>query len=155
MRAKTFLLQAQKLDKLIENKLAEQAQWLAVATSTTGSYGSDTGVRVQSSGNQQKMEAATLRYIEAGAATDREIDRLVDAKRDIISVIELLDTIQYDVLHKMYIGVIVEDKRRPPRVEYKSLQDIADIYDKSYSWAKGKHGKALKNVQRILDAREK
>lgn len=155
MRAKTFLLQVRKLDKLIENKLAEQAQWQAVATSTTGSYGSDTGVRVQSSGNQQKMESAIVRYMEMDAEADREIARLIDIKRDVISVIEMLDSVQYDILHKMYIGVIVEYDQRHPRIEYKTLPDIADIYGKSYSWAKEKHGKALKNVQRILDAREK
>ena len=150
--ARDFLLQIQRCDRLVENKLAEAAQWKALALNTVSAPPPDTGVRVQSSGNQQKMAAAIERYVEIEKEIDGYIDRLDAARREVSKVIEQLDTVQYDVLHKMYVGVV--DKDDPMRrTKYMTLNEVAEKYDKSYSWAKGKRGQALKNVQRMLDAR--
>lgn len=144
--AKEFLMQLKKLDKLIENKLAERDQWLSMATSTTAAAAPETGIRVQSSGNQQKMASAVERYIDIEADINACIDRLYDEKQKIIKVIEQLDLIQYDILHKMYVGV-----RKHHKTHYLSFDEIADLYDRSYSWATTMHGIALKNVQKIID----
>jgi hypothetical protein len=146
MNAKEFLRQVQKLDRLIENKLVERDQWLSMATSTTAASAPETGVRVQSSGSQQKMADAVSRYIDIERDIDDCIDRLYDEKRKIIKVIEKLDVVQYDILHKMYVGI-----RKNHKTHYLSFNDIADIYDKSYSWATTMHGIALKHVQKIID----
>ncbi len=138
MDAKQFLRQLKKLDKMIENKLAEKARWKAIATGTTAQMG---GEKVQSSGSQQKMADAVCRYVDIEKEIDEQIDNLIDTRQDVISVIEKLNTTEYDILHKMY-------------VQYLSLYDVADIYNKSYSWATTVHGKALKNVQAILDQRK-
>ena len=61
MKAKDFLNQLKKLDKLIENKLVERDQWFAMATSTTAPPAPETGIRVQSSGSKQQMANATDR----------------------------------------------------------------------------------------------
>ena len=137
MDAKQFLRQLKKLDKMIENKLAEKARWKAIATGTTAQMG---GEKVQSSGSQQKMADAVCRYVDIEKEIDEQIDILIDTRQDVISVIEKLKTTEYDILHKMY-------------VQYMSLYDVADIYNKSYSWATTVHGRALKNVQAILDQR--
>lgn len=138
MDAKQFLRQLKKLDKMIENKLAEKARWKAIATGTTAQIG---GEKVQSSGSQQKMADAVCRYVDIEKEIDEQIDNLIDTRQDVISVIEKLNTTEYDILHKMY-------------VQYLSLYDVADIYNKSYSWATTVHGRALKNVQAILDQRK-
>ena len=138
MDAKQFLRQLKKLDKMIENKLAEKARWKAIATGTTAQMG---GEKVQSSGSQQKMADAVCRYVDIEREIDEQIDVLIDTKQDVINVIEKLKTTEYDILHKMY-------------VQYMSLYDVADIYNKSYSWATTVHGRALKNVQAILDQRK-
>lgn len=138
MDAKQFLRQLKKLDKMIENKLAEKARWKAIATGTTAQMG---GEKVQSSGSQQKMADAVCRYVDIEKEIDEQIDILIDTRQDVISVIEKLKTTEYDILHKMY-------------VQYMSLYDVADIYNKSYSWATTVHGRALKNVQAILDQRK-
>lgn len=138
MDAKQFLRQLKKLDKMIENKLAEKARWKAIATGTTAQMG---GEKVQSSGSQQKMADAVCRYVDIEKEIDEQIDNLIDTRQDVISVIERLNTTEYDILHKMY-------------VQYLSLYDVADIYNKSYSWATTVHGRALKNVQAILDQRK-
>ena len=136
-KEKRFLHQIKKLDKLIENKLAEKEQWKLIASGTTIQLKE----RVQSSSNQQKMADAVVRYIDIESEINACIDSLVSKKRDVISVIEQLDVTEYDILHKVY-------------VQYLSLYDVAEIYDKSYSWVTSVHGNALKNVREILDARE-
>lgn len=137
MKSKDYLLQISKLDKLIQNKIIEKEQWKTIATSTTAS--SD-GERVQSSGSQQKMADAVIRYVEIEKQIDSYIDSLIDTKQDVIKTIEMLPAIEYDILHKVYI-------------QFKSLDDVGTIYNKSYSWATTVHGRALKHVQDILDER--
>lgn len=137
--AKDFLKRLKKLDVLIENKLIEKEQWKAIAMNvTSGKHDSE---KVQSTGNPQKMADAVIKCMEIEEEIDQYIDRLVDAKREVISVIEQLNPIQYDVLHKVY-------------VQYKSFYDVSNDYDKSKSWVTTVHGRALKNVQNILDERK-
>lgn len=139
IRAKEYLLQLKKLNCLIHNKMIEKRQWFEIATGISPNMG---GERVQSSGSQQKMANAMNRYIDIEKEIDATIDKLVDAKRDVISVIEQLDATEYDLLHKIY-------------VQGRELQDVADDYSKSYSWVTTVHGQALKSVQSILDERGK
>lgn len=137
--AKEFLKRLKKLDVLIENKMIEKEQWKAVASNVTA--GKHDSERVQSTGNPHKMADAVIKYIEIEKEIDQCIDRLVDEKSDVISVIEQLNPIQYDILHKVY-------------VQYKTLNDVSIIYDNTYSWVTTIHGRALKNVQNILDKRK-
>ena len=138
MDAKKFLNQLKKLDKMIENKLAEKERWKAIATGTTAPVGGD---RVQSSGSKQKMEDAVIRYVSIDKEIDEQIDKLVDTRQEVIRVIECLNATEYDVLHKIY-------------VQYFTLYEVADSYGNTYSWATTVHGRALKQVQKILDARK-
>ena len=138
MNAKDFLRQLEKLDRMIENKIIEKQQWKAIATGTSSR--SD-GERVQSSGSQQKMADAIDKYIDIEAEIDKCIDTLVDTKKEVISVIEQLNTTEYDILHKVY-------------VQYRTLYEVAALYDKTYSWVTTVHGRALKNVQWILDRKK-
>lgn len=135
MEAKEFLGRIKKLDRMIENKGIERQQWLAIALGTTGQLG---GERVQSSGNQQKMADAVNHYVDIERELDECIDKLVDARREVISVIEQLDATEYDLLHKIY-------------VQYYTLTAAADVYDRTYGWAAHIHKRALKKVQTILD----
>jgi len=139
MDAKKYLKQLKRLDTMITNKLIEKEQWKAISLGTTAQLG---GERVQASGSQQKMADAVCKYIDIEKEVDACIDRLIDTKKDVISVIEQLNTTEYDLLHKVY-------------VQYITLEDIADIYGKSYSWVTTVHGRALKAVQQILEERRK
>ena len=139
MKAKDYLKQLQKLDRLIENKLAEKEQWRAIATSTTQQLTHD---KVQSTSNPHKMADAIHKIIEIEAEIDACVDRLVDTKRDVISTIERLNPTEYDLLHKVY-------------VQYFTFDEVADKKGKSYSWVTTVHGKALKNVQRMIGERNK
>lgn len=139
MKAKEYLQQVSKLDKMISNKLIEVAQWKAIATGTTAS---SEGERVKSSSSQQKMENAVCKYVTIQEEIDEYIDKLIDTKKDVISTIEQLPVAEYDLLHQVYI-------------QGKTLDDVADANDKTYSWATTIHGRALKHVQDILDGNDK
>lgn len=138
MKAKEYLLQIRKLDRLIDNKLAEVDHWKSVAFGT-GTWSE--GERVQSSGNKQKMASAVERYIDIQAEITADIDRLIDLKQEVIKTIEVLPEKEYDVLHKFYVQGMTFD-------------DIADFHERSYSWATSVHGRALASLQRVLDERK-
>lgn len=140
MKAKTketidYLKQPQKLDVIIKNKLIERQQLKDIALSITAH--SD-GERVQSSGSQQKMADAIARCIDMDAEINRLVDRLIDTKNEVIATIERLNTTEYDVLHKLYIQGMTFD-------------EVAAAKDRSKSWVTTIHGRALVNVQRILE----
>lgn len=139
VKAKDYLKQLQKLDRLIENKLAEKEQWKTMATNTTQQMTAD---RVQTSSNPQRMADAVYKIIEIEAEIDAYIDKLVDTKREVIGTLERLNPTEYDLLHKVY-------------VQYMTFDDVAFKKGKSYSWVTTVHGRALRNVQDILDEREK
>ena len=138
MRAKDFLKQLPKLNKMIENKMAEVKQWRDVALGITTNT---EGERVQSSGSQQKMADAVDRCVDMELEIDTLVDRLVDLKREITQIIEQLNTAEYDVLHKLYIQGMTFD-------------EVAQLKDKSKSWVTTVHGRALKNMDCLLKERE-
>jgi len=139
VKAKEYLGQIQKIDRLIENKQAEAEHWKTIATSCTAQID---GERVQSSGRKQKMADAVCRYMQVEEEISTAIDQLLDIRKEVIKTIEQLDTAEYDVLHKVY-------------VQYKNFYAVAALMDKSYSWVTSVHGRALINLQRILDKDKK
>lgn len=122
----------------MRNKMIEKQQWKEIAMGVSPNMSGD---RVQSSSSQQKMADAMNRYIDLDREIDAAIDALAETKRDIVAVIEQLPAKEYDLLHMIY-------------VQGKDLVDVADAYNKSYSWAKSLHGTALQRVNKILDKKE-
>lgn len=137
--AQVYLERVDKLNVMIENKMAEKAQWRGVALGITSH---SEGERVQSSGSQQKMSDAIDRVVDLEAEINALIDKLVDTKLEIIRTIEQLNATEYDVLHKRYIQGMTFD-------------EIGAAKGKSKSWATTVHGRALQNLKYILDEREK
>ncbi len=138
--AKSYLRQVEKLDARIRNKLIEREQWRDIALGITANVG---GEKVQASGNQQKMASAIEKCVDMEQEINALVDELINTKRDVIATIEQLESpTEYDVLHKRYI-------------QYLSLQEIADHYGRDYGWATTTHGRALKNVQNILNNKKK
>ena len=136
--AQIFLEQPEKLDIQIRNKLIEKQQWHDIALGITANMD---GERVQSSGAKSKMADAVEKCVDMETEIDSLVDELIDTKKDVIQTIEQLDSpIEYNVLHMRYI-------------QYKSLQEIADHYNRDYGWATTTHGRALKSVQVLLDAK--
>ena len=136
MKAQDFLRQVRKLDLQITNKLIEKQQWRDIALGITANMD---GERVQSSGGKSKMADAINKCVDIEVEIDSLVDKLIDAKKEVIQTIEQLDSpTEYDILHKRYI-------------QFLSLQEIADYYGRDYTTITTAHGRALKNVQSILD----
>lgn len=135
-KAQKYLERVEWIDSIVHNNLIEQKQWQELALSITANTG---GERVQSSGSKSKMADAVDHCVDAEEYILQSVQRLKKEKRDIISTIEQVDSpMLYNVLHLRYI-------------QYKSLQEIADKYNRSYDWCKTTHGRAIAAVQRILD----
>ena len=134
--AQKYLEQVEKIDTIIRNKLIEKRQWMDIALGITAETGGD---RVQSSGTQSKMADAVARCVDMEAEIDSYVDRLVDIKQEVTQVIEKLDSpTEYNLLHLRYI-------------QFKTLWQIAEDYDRDYGWVTTTHGRALAHVQEILD----
>jgi hypothetical protein len=141
MKAKEFLKQIRKYDLMIENWKKDLSKWKSMACSISSPGMSETGVRVQTSGNQQQMEDSVIRYVDMEAEIEQRIRELTVERMQAIKMIEHLKTEEYDLLHKIYVQGMY-------------LNDVAEIHGKSYNWATTVHGRALKNVQTILNERK-
>lgn len=137
-KAQLYLERIEGLNDDIENKLAEIQQWndiaLCITTNTEGE-------RVQSSGNQQKMATAMDKVVDCKREANEMIDQLIDYKQEVIRTIKLLNATESNVLHKRYIQGMTYD-------------EIGASKRKTKSWATTVHGRALQNLNKILEARE-
>lgn len=139
MDAKTFLSQVKKLDLQIKNKLIEKQQWRDIALGITANMD---GERVQSSGAKSKMADAIEKCVDMEAEIDGLVDKLIDVKKEVIQTIESLDSpYEYDLLHKKYI-------------QFMTFEEIADCYNRDYTTITTAHGRALKNVQALLERKQ-
>lgn len=134
MTAKEYLDKIWHNERIIKNKQIEREYWMDLASGISASIGGD---RVQSTKTSHPMESKVMEAIKI----DEEIDNLKSEIAEIISTIQLLPTDEYDVLHKVYV------QHMPIKGVY--------IESKSYSWVKSTHKKALEDLQKILDNREK
>lgn len=135
-KAQIFLEQVENIDVIIENKLIEQGQWKDLALSITANM---IGERVQSSGSKSRMEDAAIKCMAMEKEIDLSIDKLISKKRNVVRTIEkLYSPIEYKILHMRYIQHI-------------SLMGISEKLKKDYTWVTTTHGRALKNVQKIID----
>ena len=146
-KVKEFLGQIKKINVMIENKLAEVEHWKSVAFGVVPS-GADVKIngvvqqmdKVQATGSQQKMADAICKYVDLKAEINADIDKLIEVRKNIIETIEQLEAEKYDLLHKVYVQGF-------------TLDEVAAMYGNSYSWATTLHGRALKDVEKILDER--
>lgn len=139
MEAREYLEKVKKIDKLIENKMIEMSQWQAIAEGTSMS---GTGDRVQTSGSLHKMEDAVIRIVEIKNEINDIILKNMDYKQDVISTIEQLEPNYYDVLHKIYIQGM-------------QLAEVVVAYQSTMRSVTRRKAKALKQLQNILNEREK
>lgn len=147
--AQNYLKQLKAIDGDIENMLAEAERWrmIAYGTTATSQTVKINGIehaldRVQSSGSQQRMADAVCEYVDIEEDIKRELSALAEKRKEIMNVIRMLPYNKRNVIHKRY-------------VQDKSFDEIALMCDKSRSWATSVHGRALQDVQSILDERKK
>jgi hypothetical protein len=99
------------------------------------------GERVQSSGCASKMGEAIEKCVDMEAEIDRLVDKLIEIKKDVISTLEQLESpADYRLLHDRYI-------------KFMDLTTISERWNRDYTAITTAHGRAIVEVQRILDTR--
>ena len=136
MEAKEYLNQVYLLDLQIQNKVDQVARMRARVVDVRRALGVD---RVQNNGPVSTMEDSVIRILEEEAEINREIDRLVDLKKEIRETIgQVGDVIQRMILEKRHLNF---EKWEAIQVEMKL----------SRSWVYKMYHLALAEVQQILD----
>lgn len=139
MQAKEFLKKIIHIDMMIDCKVEQIATLRASLTST--SCGSD-NERVQTSLKGDKLADTIAKIIELEELINNDIDMLTEYKLHAREMIEKLeDVVEKLVLYKRYF-------------ESKSFEQIA--VECNYSWRHIHriHGKALINLNKVLDVIE-
>ena len=133
MDTKQYLQQISRLDRIINNKLAEISQLRELAMSVSAVKNEE---RVQTTPNFDKIGNAYCKIEEMEEKLDKLIDEFVDKKNLIISQIDKIENeTYYEILFARYI-------------EKKTFEKIAD--EMTYSWRQviRLHGRALQEFEK-------
>lgn len=133
MDTKQYLQQISRLDRMINNKLAEISQLRELAMSVSAVKNEE---RVQTTPNFDKIGTAYCKIEEMEEKLDKLIDEYVDKKNLIISQIDKIENeTYYEILFARYI-------------EKKTFEKIAD--EMTYSWRQviRLHGRALQEFEK-------
>ena len=140
MKAQEYLEEYEKQQEIIVGCWETLSKWKDIAYNITGCT---EGERVQSSGSKQKMQDAVISYCDIEKDIKQEIAEAREVQKGIIKTIKRLKKDEYYVLHRIYI------------LGNMTFKEVAASKNKSTSWATSKHGTALMNLQKILDAKDK
>lgn len=101
-----WLESVEKLDRLIDAKLAERSQWWDLATRITANMdGMPHGCGVS-----DPVGSAGTRLAQLVEETDKLTDMYIDHKRNVLQVLEKLPAKEYAALHKHYIEYMTWEK---------------------------------------------
>lgn len=95
MTTKEYLGQAYRLDQRINSKLEQVASLNDLANKVTTTI---TGMPRSPNRATSTMADAVTKIIDLQAEINRDIDRLVDLKREIVAVIKTIDNMEYQTL---------------------------------------------------------
>ena len=130
MTAKEYLSQARYLNMRINSKIQQVADLDALATKATATL---TGMPRNPSRFESRMAEAVVKIIDLQNEINRDIDKLVDLKREIIAVIKRIDNPEYQTLLELrYLC-------------YKPWLEIMEELGLSETSIYRIHGEALKN----------
>ena len=134
MDTKQYLSQIERLDKMIQNKLSEIYQLKTMACSVTASNDSE---RVQTSSDKDRLGSTVAKIVDLEKETDRLVDRFVDLKKEIMSIISMIKSERHrEILFKKYL-------------EQKSLYEIAEELGMTDRGCKKAHKRALEEFEKI------
>ena len=134
MDTKQYLQQISRLDRMINNKLAEIYQLKTMACSVTVS---NDGERVQTSSDKDRLGSTVAKIVDLEKETDMLIDRFVDLKKEIMIIISMVKSERHrEILSKKYL-------------ELKSIYEIAEELGITDRGCKKAHKKALDEFEKI------
>lgn len=101
MTAREYLSQAHRLDQRIDAKIAQVASLNELATKCTSTL---TGMPRNPNRGTSTMADAVAKIVDLQAEINRDIDRLVDLKREMVAVIKAVENIEHQtLLEKRYL----------------------------------------------------
>jgi DNA-directed RNA polymerase specialized sigma subunit len=95
MTTKEYLGQAYRLDQRINSKLEQVASLNELATKCTSAL---TGMPRDPSHGTSTMADAVAKIVDLQAEINRDIDRLIDLKREMVRLIKTVDNIEHQTL---------------------------------------------------------
>lgn len=129
MTAKEYLSQAYRLDQRIDSKIAQVASLNDLATKCTATL---TGMPRNPNRGGSTMADAVCKIVDLQEEINRDIDRLVDLKCEIVAVIKAVDPPEYQVmLEKRYLSFQTWEQIAVD-MNY-SIQHIYRLREKAYA----------------------
>lgn len=139
MKTQDYLKQVERLDRMIQNKLAEIKQLRGMATSITIAPKT---VNVQTSTDKDRMGNAIAKIIDLETETDNMVNKYIQKRREIVNQIDSVkDTNMYHVLSERYIArkdlsvIAVEmgySFKQICRIHNKALTEFEEMYGSEY-----------------------
>lgn len=129
MTAKEYLSQAYRLDQRIDSKIAQVASLNDLATKCSATL---TGMPRNPNRGGSTMADAVCKIVDLQEEINRDIDRLVDLKREIVAVIKAVENPEYQVmLEKRYLSFQTWEQIAVD-MNY-SIQHIYRLREKAYA----------------------
>lgn len=134
MTTKEYLSKIERLEKMIQNKLAEIYQLKTMACSVTVSGENE---RVQTSSDKDRMGSTVAKIVDLEKETDHLVDSFINQRNHIIDQIDgIEDMNMYHVLSSRYVGK-------------KTFDEIASDMNYSRMQINRIHGKALLEFEKL------
>ena len=139
METKKYLGQIKRLDRMIQNKLAEIYQLKTMACSITIEPKED---KIQTSSNKDRIGSTVSKIVDLENEVDNLVDELVDKRKKIIEQIDNMDNDDYyHILTERYVlkktfNEIAQGEfwgsRQVYRVHDKAIAEFERIYGQEY-----------------------
>lgn len=137
LKAKEYLMQIQKLNKIIDCKLAEIEALRCRAESITIALKPD---KIQTSGTTDAISECVAQIIVLEAEIKKSVQQSMELIRECAQIIDTLEADYSLILYKRYF-------------QNEKWEQIAYEMNISYQWVCVLHGRALQKVQAIIDAK--
>jgi len=129
MTVKEYLGQAYRLDQRINSKLEQVASLNELATKCTSTL---TGMPRNPNRDTSTMADAVGKIVDLQAEINRDIDRLVDLKREMVSLIKAVDNTEYQTLLELRYLCFKTWEQIAVDMGY-SIQHIYRLREKAYN----------------------
>ena len=137
MTAKEYMEQARYLDMQINSKIEQVRSLNELATRVTTVY---SDMPHSPNRNTARMEETIAKIIDLESEIDRDIDALVDLKREIMRVVNSIESAEYRTILEMRY------------LQFKKWEQIALQMSTDLRWVYRMHGRALNEVQKIINS---
>ena len=137
MTAKEYMEQARYLDMQINSKIEQVRSLNELATRVTTVY---SDMPHSPTRNTSRMEETIAKIIDLESEIDRDIDALVDLKREIMRVVNSIESAEYRTILEMRY------------LQFKKWEQIALQMSTDLRWVYRMHGRALNEVQKIINS---